>query len=64
MVVSCGLRKLGGGGSNYASILTGTATAQFSCIHNSMIFYPMDAKVAVEVLPSKGDYIPNLKKSA
>ena len=46
-------KKMGRGegkvGTNYMGILTGITKLQFSCIHNCMIFYLMDAKVAVEV---------------
>ena len=35
--------------ANYLSILTGTTKLQFSPIHNSVVFYLINSKVAVEV---------------
>ena len=35
--------------ANYMSILTGTTKSRFSHIRNSMVFYPKNTKVTVEV---------------
>jgi len=40
--------------ANHVSILTGATRSQSSCIHNSIIFYPIDAKFAVEVPAYEG----------
>jgi len=48
MVVCCAAQE-NGAHENYVSILTGTTKSRSSCICNSMIFYPKNTKVAVEV---------------
>jgi len=40
--------------ANYVSILTGTTNLWFSRIHNSVIFYPIDSNVVVEVCLHQG----------
>jgi len=40
--------------ANYVSILTGATKSRFSRIRNSMIFYPKNTKVAVEVPAYQG----------
>jgi len=45
--VVCGAALKNGAHENYVSILTGATKLRFSRSHKSVIFYPMDAKVAV-----------------
>ena len=51
------------GRANYISILTGTTKSQFLCIRNSMIFYPKNNKVAVEVSANQGRLHTKLKEN-
>jgi len=50
MVVCCATQVR----ANYVSIITETPKSRFSCIHNSVIFHLMNAKVAVEVPAYQG----------
>ena len=43
----CGAALKNRAHENYVSILTGATKLRFSRSHKSVIFYPMDAKVAV-----------------
>ena len=47
--VVCCVAQENRGCANYVSILTGTTKLPFSHIHNSVIFYLINPKVAVEV---------------
>ena len=45
----CPAAQENGARANYMSILTGTTKSRFSRIHNSVVFYLINPKVAVEV---------------
>ena len=47
--VVCRAAQENGARANYVSILTGTTKSWFSHIHNSVVFYLINSKVAVEV---------------
>jgi len=52
-VVCCAAEE-NGARANYVSILTGTTKLRFSHIHNSVVFYLINPKVAVEVPAYQG----------
>ena len=45
----CHAAQENGACANYVSILTGTTKSRYSRIHNSVVFYLINSKVAVEV---------------
>ena len=47
--VVCRVTLENGAHVNYVSIVTGTIKLRFLCIHNSVVFYLINPKVAVEV---------------